>query len=186
MQTAPLHAKIFLRGVVASFRSSGIEEASVEDVIEHCFAICHVDGHKKPAYNEFLRSANWLETSSFILTDNLSHGIHAKGIVQYKTVRGHRNSRLKFLAIASRVKTMILNLSSTTQHISRGYIICLEQRMTLPHIHPRNSINKSTDKLFRYLFTHACHVQHLLGSNEKYQQSHIIWPIFIIVVCVNL
>ena len=83
MQTAPLQAKIFLRGVVASFRSSGIEEASVEDVIEHCFAICHVDGHKKPAYNELLRSANWLETSSFILTDNLSHGIHAKGIVQY-------------------------------------------------------------------------------------------------------
>lgn len=78
MQTAPLLAKVFLRGVVASFRSSGIEEASCEEVIEHCFAICHVDGHKKPNYNELLRSANWLETSSFILTDNLGHGIHAK------------------------------------------------------------------------------------------------------------
>ena len=84
MQTAPLQAKIFLRGVVASFRSSGIEEASVEEVIEHCLAISHVDGHKKPTYNELLRSANWLETSSFILTDNLSHGIHAKGKVQHQ------------------------------------------------------------------------------------------------------
>ena len=47
----------------------------------------------------------------------------------------------------------ILNSLSTTQHISRGYIICLEQRMTLPNIHPQNSINKSTDKLFDYIYS---------------------------------
>lgn len=78
MQSAPLQAKIFLRGVVASFRSSGIEEASIEEVIEHCGAICHVDGFKKANYNELLTTANWLESCSFILADNLKHGIHAK------------------------------------------------------------------------------------------------------------
>ena len=42
-----------------------------------------IDGHKMPAYNEYLRIANWLEICSFIKTDNLIHGIHAKGTVQY-------------------------------------------------------------------------------------------------------
>ena len=83
VQTAPLHAKIFLQGMVESFRNSGIEETSVGDVIEHCFEICQVDGHKMPAYNEYLRIANWLETCSFIKTDNLIHGIRAKGTIQY-------------------------------------------------------------------------------------------------------
>ena len=42
VQTAPLHAKIFLQGMVESSRNS--EETSVGDVIEHCFEICQVDG----------------------------------------------------------------------------------------------------------------------------------------------
>ena len=51
---------------------------------------------------------------------------------------------------------LTLNLLSTAQHITRTYIICLEQRMTLPQIHPRNFINKP--RLFCYIFTHGRHL----------------------------
>ena len=74
----PLLSKLFLRGLVSSTVAK--EEASIEDVIEQAMVICHLDGIKKPKYNEFLTSANSLETCGFILTDNLKHGIHAKGI----------------------------------------------------------------------------------------------------------
>jgi len=78
MKSAPLYAQLFLRGTVAAFRTSGIEEASVEDIIEHTEAIAHVDGHRKPLFYELLPIANWLDTTGLILTDNLIHGIHAK------------------------------------------------------------------------------------------------------------
>jgi origin recognition complex subunit 1 len=52
MKTAPLYGQLLLRGTVASFRTSGIEEASVEEIIEHAEAIAHVDGHR---YDYFAR-----------------------------------------------------------------------------------------------------------------------------------
>ena len=77
IKTAPLLSQTFLRGILAATVSK--QEAKIEDVIEHCFIICHLEGIKKPNYNEFLTSANWLETVGLIITDNLKHGIHSKG-----------------------------------------------------------------------------------------------------------
>ena len=71
--------RLFLQGVVSAIRSSGIEEASVDCILEHCHAICHVVGHKKPNWTDFLRSANWLEQNGFIITNDLSNGIYTKG-----------------------------------------------------------------------------------------------------------
>ena len=80
MKTAPLYAKVFLRATVAAFRSSGIEEATIEEIIQHIDAIAHIDGLKELHWHETIPIANWLETSGFILVDNLAIGIYAKGI----------------------------------------------------------------------------------------------------------
>ena len=80
IKSAPLFARIFLRGVVSLFGSSGREEGSFEEILDHVYMICHLDGHKKPKWNEFLRTANWLATCSFIRVDDLINGIHTKGI----------------------------------------------------------------------------------------------------------
>ena len=75
-----MYAKIFLRGVVSLFGSSGREIGIFEDILEHCYGICHLDGLKKPKWNEFLRIANWLECCNFIIVDDLRNGIYTKGI----------------------------------------------------------------------------------------------------------
>ena len=80
MKSAPLHAAIFLRGTVAAFRRSGFEEATIEEVVECTTAIAQVEGVKPtPTYGDMTHQAIWLESSGFILVDNIHSGIHAKG-----------------------------------------------------------------------------------------------------------
>jgi origin recognition complex subunit 1 len=78
MKACPTFAQIFLRGTVAAFRTLGVEEASVEDVIDHSGVIANMDGERKPETFELLQVAGYLETVGLILVDNLQSGIHAK------------------------------------------------------------------------------------------------------------
>ena len=81
IKTAPFYARILLRAVVSLFGCSGRDEGSFEDILEHFSGICHLDGLKKPKWNELLRIANWLQTGSFIHVDDLKNGVHTKGKV---------------------------------------------------------------------------------------------------------
>lgn len=71
--------RLFLQGVISAFRSTGIEVATIDTIIEHCQAICHVDGHKKPNWTDFLTSGNWLVQTGLIITNDQRIGIHTKG-----------------------------------------------------------------------------------------------------------
>lgn len=77
MKACPTFAQIFLRGVVAAFRSLGVEEASVEDVIDHARVIANVDGERLPQYFELVQQAGYLEVCGILMVDNLANGIHA-------------------------------------------------------------------------------------------------------------
>ena len=110
IQTAPLQAKTFLRAIVNCVHNTNIEQVKVEEVIEHCLAISHVEGHKRPNPNELLGTANWLETNGLILIDDLKHGIHAKGsskfICETKIVFRKHHLRWGHCSITFRIWTI--------------------------------------------------------------------------------
>merc|ERR1712147_350527 len=78
IKSAPVHAVIFLRGVLVAFRRSGSKEATIEEVIKYTTAIAQGVLEPTPTCADLMHQAVWLESCGFIQLDNIHSGIHAK------------------------------------------------------------------------------------------------------------
>ena len=125
--------KIFLRGVISALSSSGLEAAKVEDIIEQCNVICHVEGNKKPNWTVWIKSANWLECMSIINTNDLKNGIHTLGSSSIFKLFNSMNFRKLFCDFSGGATGYILTqinirydfgVHSKMSHTCNGFFKC--------------------------------------------------------------
>ncbi|CAK8672967.1 unnamed protein product [Clavelina lepadiformis] len=72
------HEKIFLRSVVAEFRRSGLEEATVGLVLQHHVALAKLEGLPPPNVTSLIKVCNQLAASRVVLLETGRHDIYAR------------------------------------------------------------------------------------------------------------
>ncbi|XP_074858978.1 origin recognition complex subunit 1 [Carettochelys insculpta] len=78
IRSASLHEQMFLKAVIAEFRRSGLEEATVQQIYHHHVALCRIEGLRIPTVSEIMAICSRLGACRFLLVESNNKYLHLR------------------------------------------------------------------------------------------------------------
>uniref|UniRef100_A0A8C3XIT1 Origin recognition complex subunit 1 n=1 Tax=Chelydra serpentina TaxID=8475 RepID=A0A8C3XIT1_CHESE len=78
IRNASLHEQMFLKAIIAEFRRSGLEEATVQQIYHQHVALCRIEGLQIPTVSEIMAICSRLGACRFLLVESNNKYLHVR------------------------------------------------------------------------------------------------------------
>ncbi|XP_026507633.1 origin recognition complex subunit 1-like isoform X4 [Terrapene carolina triunguis] len=78
IRNASLHEQMFLKAIIAEFRRSGLEEATVQQIYHQHVALCRIEGLQIPTVSEIMAICSRLGACRFLLLESNNKYLHVR------------------------------------------------------------------------------------------------------------
>ncbi|CAM5162736.1 unnamed protein product [Natator depressus] len=78
IRNASLHEQMFLKAIIAEFRRSGLEEATVQQIYHQHVALCRIEGLQIPTVSEIMAICSRLGACRFLLVESSNKYLHVR------------------------------------------------------------------------------------------------------------
>ncbi|XP_032624311.1 origin recognition complex subunit 1 isoform X3 [Chelonoidis abingdonii] len=78
IRNASLHEQMFLKAIIAEFRRSGLEEATVQQIYHQHVALCRIEGLQIPTVSEIMAICSRLGACHFLLVESNNKYLHMR------------------------------------------------------------------------------------------------------------
>ncbi|KAM9130181.1 origin recognition complex subunit 1 isoform 2-T3 [Pangshura tecta] len=78
IRNASLHEQMFLKAIIAEFRRSGLEEATVQKIYHQHVALCRIEGLQIPTVSEIMAICSRLGACRFLLVESNNKYLHMR------------------------------------------------------------------------------------------------------------
>uniref|UniRef100_A0A8C3RPD6 Origin recognition complex subunit 1 n=1 Tax=Chelydra serpentina TaxID=8475 RepID=A0A8C3RPD6_CHESE len=78
IRNASLHEQMFLKAIIAEFRRSGLEEATVQQIYHQHVALCRIEGLQIPTVSEIIAICSRLGACRFLLVESNNKYLHVR------------------------------------------------------------------------------------------------------------
>nr|XP_006126462.1 origin recognition complex subunit 1 isoform X1 [Pelodiscus sinensis] len=78
IRNASLHEQMFLKAIIAEFRRSGLEEATVQQIYHQHVALCRIEGLQIPTVSEIMAVCSRLGACRFLLVESNNKYLHVR------------------------------------------------------------------------------------------------------------
>nr|XP_009912175.1 PREDICTED: origin recognition complex subunit 1 isoform X3 [Haliaeetus albicilla] len=78
IRNSSLHEQIFLKAILAEFRRTGVEEATVQQVYHQHIALCRIEGMQSPTLSEIMAICSRLGACRLLLVESSNKYLHMR------------------------------------------------------------------------------------------------------------